>query len=56
MNHDDLPKSVLNFEPHAEMCEMCRDVFCPSCMYFHEREHPKPARAEHEKPQRRRTA
>jgi predicted sulfurtransferase len=33
-------------ECHVETCEMCRDVFCPSCMHFHQREHPKPAKAD----------
>jgi hypothetical protein len=42
-------------EPHTETCEICRAVFCPSCMYFHEREHTKAARSEHES-QVRRTA
>lgn len=43
-------------EQHTETCEMCRDVFCPSCMYFHQREHPKAARAKHEEPRERKTA
>jgi hypothetical protein len=40
-------------ERHAETCEMCHDIFCPSSMYFHQKEHPKPARAEHKSQVRR---
>ena len=43
-------------ETHPETCEMCHEVFCPSCMSFHEAEHPKPIRAEHERDRERRIA
>jgi len=28
---------------------MCHDVFCPSCTYFHQKEHAKPTESEHDK-------
>jgi hypothetical protein len=34
-------------DSHAENCEMCHDLFCPSCMSFHEAEHTKTATADH---------
>jgi len=39
---------------HSETCEMCADVFCPSCLSFHQAQapHPKPATGEHEKRER----
>jgi hypothetical protein len=40
---------------HAETCLMCHDIFCPSCSYFHQTEHSKAAKSEHES-QVRRTA
>jgi hypothetical protein len=40
---------------HAETCPICRDVFCPSCLSFHQAQasHPKPATAERERRERR---
>ena len=29
-------------ESHTETCDICHDVFCPSCFYFHTAEHSKP--------------
>jgi predicted sulfurtransferase len=33
---------------HAQRCDLCAEVFCPSCSSFHQaqREHAKPASAE----------
>jgi hypothetical protein len=31
---------------HAERCELCNKTFCPSCLSFHQGEHPKPAVAD----------
>jgi len=31
---------------HCERCEICREIFCPSCLSFHRADHPKPAQAE----------
>jgi len=28
-------------ESHAETCGMCRAVFCPPCLTFHQEQHPK---------------
>jgi hypothetical protein len=42
-------------EPHTEICERCRDVFCPSCLFFHEAEHPKPAKADDRQTLKRKT-
>jgi len=28
---------------HAERCELCGETFCPSCLSFHQSEHPKTA-------------
>src|SRR5438128_4346338 len=33
-------------ESHAETCGMCRTVFCPACLSFHQTEHSKPASAD----------
>jgi hypothetical protein len=33
---------------HAETCNLCSDVFCPSCLSFHQADHPKPAAADRE--------
>ncbi len=43
-------------EPHTETCGICHDVFCPSCLCFHQTEHSKPASADHEKDRERKTA
>jgi hypothetical protein len=26
---------------HLERCELCAETFCPSCLSFHQNEHPK---------------
>ena len=31
---------------HAERCELCSEVFCPSCLSFHQSEHSKPAQSD----------
>jgi hypothetical protein len=43
-------------DSHAECCDICRHVFCPSCISFYEAEHPKPTRAELPKSPKRKTA
>jgi predicted sulfurtransferase len=43
-------------DAHTETCDICRDVFCPSCMSFHQAAHPKPATAENRLDQERKTA
>jgi hypothetical protein len=43
-------------DSHADICGICHEIFCPSCMYFHQSEHPKPATAEHAGSQARKTA
>src|SRR5262249_39029297 len=43
-------------DSHAESCEMCHVVVCPSCISFHETEHPKPASTDHAKDGERRIA
>jgi len=40
-------------DTHAEACDLCREIFCPSCLSFHEAQHPKAASAA--RGQRRRT-
>src|SRR3989442_6707744 len=35
-------------EAHAETCGGCHAVFCPSCLTFHQEQHPKPASADRE--------
>jgi len=30
---------------HVEACSLCRGIFCPSCLSFHEALHPKAASA-----------
>ena len=32
-------------DSHTETCGICRALFCPSCLSFHQAEHPKPASA-----------
>ncbi len=41
-------------EVHTETCEMCDEVFCPSCLSFHQAQvgHSKPAAAEHRERER----
>src|SRR5215472_3222298 len=38
---------------HARPCDVCRAVFCPVCLLFHLKQHPKPVSAEHRKCDRR---
>ncbi len=33
-------------EDHVETCSGCHAIFCPSCLTFHQTEHPKPASAD----------
>jgi hypothetical protein len=30
---------------HSVTCNLCREIFCPSCLSFHEAQHPKAASA-----------
>jgi hypothetical protein len=41
-------------EAHVEMCDVCHDVFCPSCLSFHlaQAQPPEPATAERERRER----
>ena len=32
---------------HAEQCGVCRAIFCPTCLSFHQAEHAKTASGEH---------
>lgn len=41
---------------HAGQCNLCREIFCPSCVSFHENEHAKPAAAGRVGEHRRRSA
>jgi hypothetical protein len=41
---------------HAEMCSTCKEMFCPSCLEFHQAMHAKRATANHRKPLERRAA
>jgi hypothetical protein len=43
-------------ESHVETCRMCHDVFCPSCLSFHQAEYSKPTTAVPSKGKKRRTA
>jgi predicted sulfurtransferase len=43
-------------EFHAETCAMCRAVFCPPCLSFHQDQHPKAASADREQPRERKSA
>ena len=43
-------------ESHAETCSMCGDVFCPSCLSFHQAEHSKAASADRGQGGERKTA
>src|SRR5215471_12826966 len=27
---------------HTKQCQLCGEIFCPSCLSLHQREHPKP--------------
>jgi predicted sulfurtransferase len=41
---------------HAETCDICNHVFCPSCLSFHNEAHPMPVGAEHRQKRERKTA
>jgi len=43
-------------ESHTETCGVCHSIFCPSCLFFHQTEHPKPASADYGKLQERKRA
>lgn len=38
---------------HARPCDLCRAVFCPVCLLFHLKQHPKLVSTEHRKRDRR---
>jgi hypothetical protein len=37
---------------HAEWCDLCRAIFCSSCLSFHERECDKPVQPDKRMPER----
>jgi hypothetical protein len=41
---------------HAGRCELCREIFCSSCLSLHLSEHQRPTGREHQSPQERKTA
>ena len=41
---------------HAERRDLCRENFCPSCLFFHQAKHVKPAFAERCEPEKRKRA
>jgi predicted sulfurtransferase len=41
---------------HTERCDLCAEMFCPSCLSFHQSEHPKPAERDQRGQQKRKTA
>jgi len=41
---------------HAERCSLCAKTFCPSCLSFHQSEHPKAASGESSAQEKRKTA
>jgi hypothetical protein len=43
-------------EFHTETCGMCRAVFCPACLSFHQADHSKPASTDHEQDRERKSA
>jgi len=43
-------------DQHIERCEVCGETFCPSCLSFHQKEHPKPAIADRRKERTKKSA
>lgn len=41
---------------HAKRCDLCAETFCPSCLSFHQSEHPKPASGESSPQEKRKSA
>jgi len=41
---------------HSQRCELCAETFCPSCLSFHQSDHPKPADREERGQQKRKSA
>jgi len=43
-------------ESHTEKCGVCQEMFCPSCLSFHQREHAKAPRTIGSKQRERKSA
>jgi hypothetical protein len=41
---------------HAERCDLCKETFCPTCLSFHQSEHPMPAQRDQHGKRKRKTA
>ena len=41
---------------HTEHCELCTEIFCQSCLSFHQGAHPKPAQRSQLTEKKKRTA
>jgi hypothetical protein len=41
---------------HGERCQLCNEIFCPSCLSFHQREHKMPTSPDRNVDQHRKNA